>query len=110
MQKTLEITNENKFFRNIILKALGLFVILNIFFTLSDPLPALGQISAYNSLFPGRTRLPYGDQPELAYNLSLFQLDAMFASHEIDGMEKSDDEFLVIIIVDSATWGFVLKP
>jgi len=110
MQKTLEITNENKFFRNIILKALGLFVILNIFFTLSDPLPALGQISAYNSLFPGRTRLPYGDQPELAYNLSLFQLDAMFASHEIDGMEKSDDEYRVIIIGDSATWGFLLKP
>ena len=110
MQKTLDIPNNGKFFRNIILKALVLFVILNIIFAQSDPLPAIGRISAYNSLFPGRTRLPYGDLPELAYNMSLFQLDAMFASHEIVGKEKSNDEYRVIVIGDSATWGFLLKP
>jgi len=110
MQKISDRPNESKFVRNIILKALVLFVILNFVFALSNPLPAIGRISAYNFLFPGRTRLPYGDLPDLAYNLSLFELDAMFASHEIAGKEKSKDEYRVIVIGDSATWGFLLKP
>lgn len=110
MQKTSDIPNESKFVRNIILKALVLFVILNLVFSLSNPLPTIGRISAYNSLFLGRTRLPYGDLPDLAYNLSLFELDAMFASHEIAGKEKSKDEYRVIVIGDSAAWGFLLKP
>lgn len=110
MEKKLDIPKESKFVRNTILKALVLFVILNFVFALSDPLSTFGRISAYNSLFPGRSRLPYGDLPNLAYNLNLFQLEAMFASHEIAGKEKSNDEFRVIVIGDSATWGFLLKP
>jgi hypothetical protein len=89
-------------------KALGLFFILNFLFLMIDPLPALGRISAYNRLFPGRVRLPYGDNPQTSYNLSLFNLDAMLASHELWGSQKPQDEFRVILIGDSATWGFLL--
>lgn len=70
---------------------------------------ALGRFSAYNHVFPGRERLPYGERPELAYNLSLFNLEAMFASHTLAG-PKAKDEFRIILIGDSATWGFLLHP
>ena len=46
--------------------------------------------------------------PESSYNLSLYNLEAMFASHEIAGQPKPADEFRVILIGDSATWGFFL--
>lgn len=91
-------------------KGLLLFIIFNIAFSAIDPLPFIGSLSAYNWLLPGRVRLPYGDRPELAYNISLFSLEAMFASHEIAGVEKSPQEYRVILIGDSSTWGFLLKP
>jgi hypothetical protein len=72
-------------------------------------MPELGGISIYNHLVPGRTRLPFSSQPELSYNLSLYNLDAMFASHEI-AAAKPPDEYRVIILGDSSTWGFLLKP
>jgi len=87
-----------------------LFFVVNGFFALIYPLPTLSRISAYNSLFPGRKRLPYGDNPERSYNLSLFQLDAMFASHEISAGTKSNQEYRVIVIGDSSTWGYLLRP
>jgi hypothetical protein len=99
-----------RFVRNVILKALVLFIITNLLFAFTDPLPTLGRISAYNGLFPGRARLPYGERPDLAYNLSLFNLDAMFASHEIAGGRKPADEFRVVLVGDSSTWGFLLHP
>jgi len=99
-----------RFIRNIIIKALAMFIIANILFAFMNPLPALGRLSTYNGLFPGRLRLPYGDRPDLAYNLSLFNLDAMFASHEIANGRKPADEFRVVLIGDSSTWGFLLPP
>ena len=110
MQKTLPKTAERKFVRNITLKALVLFVILNLVFALSNLLPTLGHLSAYNIIFPGRLRLPYGDLPDLAYNLNLFQLDAMLASHEIAESVIATDEYRVVVIGDSASWGFLLRP
>jgi hypothetical protein len=98
------------FIRNVLLKALVLFVILNLVFLVWYPLPSLGQLTAYNSLFPGRKRLPYGENPTKAYNLSLFNLEAMFNSHELTAGVKPPDEFRVIFIGDSATWGFLLGP
>ncbi len=99
-----------RFIRNVVIKALVLFAIVNLLFAFTNPLPALGRLSLYNGLFPGRARLPYGDRPDLAYNLSLFNLDAMFASHEIAGGPKPADEYRVVLIGDSATWGFLLHP
>jgi len=93
---------------NIILKGLLLFIIINLLFALLQP--GIGRLSAYNIIFPGRERLPFGENSAKAYNLSLFDLDAMFASHEINGDEKQADEFRVILIGDSSVWGTLLKP
>ena len=94
----------------LLLKTLLLFAALNLLFAAANPLPALGRLSAYNVLFPGRPRLPYGDQPALSYNVSLFNLDAMFASHIIAGEPKPADEYRVILLGDSSVWGFLLTP
>jgi hypothetical protein len=94
----------------IVLKAAVLFLAANVLFALLDPMPALGRISLYNRLFPGRTRLPYGDNPAADYSLSPFSLDAMVASHELSGAGHRTDQFRVLLIGDSATWGFLLRP
>ena len=93
---------------NIILKGFLLFIIINVVFALLQP--RIGGLSAYNTVFPGRERLPFGENLAKAYNLSLFDLDAMFASHEINGDNKQADEFRVILIGDSSVWGTLLKP
>jgi hypothetical protein len=98
------------FNRNVIIKALVLFLLLNLIFALVWPIPPLGRISAYNSIFPGRLRLPYGDDPKKAYNLSLYNLEAMFASHELTNGIKPPDEYRILLIGDSSTWGFLLPP
>lgn len=103
-------TSETQFLRNVILKALLLFITLNLVFSLADPVQKLGRISAYNSIFPGRPRLPFGERPDLAYNLSLYNLPAMFASHTISGTPKTTDEYRVILVGDSSVWGFLLTP
>ncbi|MCU0487799.1 MAG: hypothetical protein MUE67_02465 [Anaerolineales bacterium] len=91
-------------------KGLLLFILLNLLFAAIYPMQTLGRLSAYNTLLPGRQRLPYGDNPEKANNLSLFNLEAMFASHELAGKaEKPAGEYRVIFIGDSATWGFLLQ-
>lgn len=97
-----------RFIRNVLVKALILFIAANLAFAACYPMPVLGRISAYNHLFPGRLRLPYGDNPDRAYNLSLFNLQAMFASHEIAAGPKPFNEYRVILIGDSSTWGFLL--
>jgi hypothetical protein len=99
-----------QFARNVVVKAVMLFLLIDLIFGLTDPLPSLGRITLYNHLYPGRERLPYGDEPQRAYNLSLFQLDAMFASTELAAGPKPGDEYRVIVIGDSATWGFLLPP
>jgi len=98
-----------RFFRNVLLKALLLFIVLNLLFAASNP-ARLGKISAYNHLFPGRLRFPFGENPAQAYNLSLFDLDAMFASHAIAAGPKPADEYRVILIGDSSVWGILLRP
>ncbi len=97
-----------RFARNVVIKALLLFAACNLLFTLAHPLPLLGRVSAYNHLFPGRLRLPYSDVPDKAYSLSLFQLDAMIASHELSAGPKPAGEYRVLLVGDSSTWGFLL--
>jgi hypothetical protein len=90
------------------LKVLVLFGIANLVLLPFSSLNDLGRISAYNRIFPGRQRLPYADDPAKAYSLSLYNLEAMFASHELAAGAKPDDEFRVFVIGDSSTWGFLL--
>lgn len=91
----------------LLLKAALFFVAFNLLFALLDPLPALGSLTLYNGLFRGRERLPYGETPA-AYNLSLDNLNAMFASTRL-AQPKAADEFRVIIIGDSSVWGTQLR-
>jgi hypothetical protein len=97
------------FVARVLLKALVLFVLVNLAFALLDPLPALGRVSVYNTLVPGRERLPYGEDPEQSYSLSLNSIDAMFASHQL-ARPKAGDEYRVLVMGDSSVWGFLLRP
>ena len=99
--------NEIKLF-NILIKGLTLFIIINLIFAVWQP--KMGQFSAYNVIFPGRERLPFGENSAESYNLSLFDLNAMFTSHVISGVPKNDNEFRVVLIGDSSVWGTLLKP
>jgi len=115
---------DTRFIRNVLLKALALFVAANLVFAAWNPLSPktgdntglLGRLSAYNLLFPGRERFPFGENPAHSYNLSLYSLPAMFASHEIAGGATgaaawaSADEYRVVLVGDSSVWGILLKP
>lgn len=96
-----------RFARNVLLKTLLLLLLANLIFAALNPLPALARLSAYNVLFPGRERLPFGERPDLAYNLSLFSLDAMLASHEAN-QDKQPGEYRVLVVGDSSVWGTLL--
>ena len=95
-------------FLRVIAKAALLFGLFNIVFAAIMPLDALGTLSLYNALLPGRERLPYGEQPAQSYNLSLYNIPAMMASHTL-ARPKAADEFRIILIGDSATWGWFLE-
>jgi hypothetical protein len=98
-----------RFLRNVIVKGLILFLVGDLAFIGIDT-AGLGKISLYNRLFPGRLRFPFGENPAQAYNLSLFNLDAMFAAHVISEAPKPVDEYRVLVIGDSATWGTLQRP
>lgn len=93
----------------IIVKTLILFALFNLVFAWTG-IGVSGKLSLYNHIFPGRLRLPFGENPGEAYNFSLDNLDAMFASHILAGSKKPADEFRVIVIGDSSTWGILLHP
>jgi hypothetical protein len=92
----------------LLLKATLLFVSFNFAFILISKFP-LGKLSLYNSVFPGRERFPFGETRE-SYNLSLFNLDAMFTSHVLAGTQKGPDEYRILLIGDSSVWGTLLTP
>ena len=92
----------------VLLKATLLFVLFNFAFLFMNDIP-FGKLSLYNFIFPGRERFPFGETRE-AYNLSLFDLDAMFASHVLAGTQKTPDEYRVLLIGDSSVWGTLLAP
>jgi hypothetical protein len=97
-----------KFLLQVIVKALLLFLLANLLLGAWAE-PHFGRISAYNGLFPGRPRFPFGETPREAYNFSLFDLDAMFAAHEI-AAQRPAAEYRVILIGDSSVWGTLLRP
>jgi len=96
------------FVARVVVKAAILFAALNVAFALLTPLPTLGRFSAYNTLLPGRERLPYGENPAESYNLSLYNIPAMLASHTWAAAD--DDEFRVLVAGDSSVWGILLEP
>ncbi|HWQ84324.1 MAG TPA: hypothetical protein VN363_07145 [Anaerolineales bacterium] len=110
MSSSIDHEYSSRFWVRVILKALFLFLGLNLLFGILDPMQFLGKLTIYNSFIPGRVRLPYGENPASAYNLSLYNLPAMFASHELAGAQKPPDEYRVILIGDSSTWGYLLAP
>lgn len=97
-----------RFLRNVLIKGLLLFAVFNLVWAAFNP--SLGRLSSYNILFHGRERLPFGEDSARSYNLSLYDLDAMFASLKLDGTPKAADEFRIFVIGDSSTWGTLLKP
>lgn len=93
---------------NALWKGLILFMAVNLLFGAIQP-GAFGRISLYNSLFPGRERLPFGENIQRSYNLSLYNLDAMFASLNLT-KNKPGEEYRVLVIGDSSVWGTLLRP
>lgn len=92
----------------VLVKAALLFALVNAAFALLDPIPIIGRASVYNVLAPGRERLPYGTNAA-ACLLTLDSLEAMFASHAVSAPKRAD-EFRLILIGDSSTWGIQLLP
>ena len=95
------------FVMRVILKAAVLFIGFNAMFVLLTPMQWINQATLYNTVFPGRERLAYSDNPKDAYNISLGSLDAMFASHVISNETRSD-VVRVAMIGDSSVWGVLL--
>lgn len=96
------------FVGRVVVRALLLFALVNIVYAVAQPLPLINRISPHNTLIAGRDRLPYADNPDEVFNLSLTQLDGMFAVHEIEGARKAADEFRVLVLGDSGVWGWLL--
>jgi len=92
----------------VLIKAMILFALFNFAFIFTHNIP-FGKLSLYNVIFPGRERFPFGETKE-SYNLSLFDLDAMFASHVLAGTEKTPAEYRVFLVGDSSVWGTLLTP
>jgi hypothetical protein len=90
------------------LKALLLFAIFNLAFA-GLGTERLGRLSAYNWLLPGRARFPFGEDPDRAYNLSLYNIDAMFAAHSVS-TSPADGALRVFVLGDSSVWGTLLRP
>ncbi len=92
----------------VLVKTALLFLLLNALFAWTYPLEPLGRLSLYNHLWAGRLRLPYGEDPARSYNLSLYNVPAMFHSHTVV-QPKEENTFRVLVIGDSATWGWFLE-
>lgn len=93
----------------IIVKSLLLLLLINYAFILIMNVP-IGKLSLYNHLFTGRERFPFGENPQASYNLSIYNLDAMIASHQIAAVPKADDEYRVFVVGDSSVWGYLQPP
>ena len=108
-QKNLSTKNTWIFLRKTIVRAILFFIAFNFIYILFANSINGVTVSAYNFIFPGRERLPFGENSRESYNLSLYDIDAMVASHQIAGVpEKAEDEYRVIVIGDSSIWGTLL--
>jgi hypothetical protein len=85
----------------VLIKAVCLFVLVN--FVYAWIVPQVSRVSAYNLIFPGRTRLPFGIVGD-PYTVAVHDVDAMFTSHLIHA-PKNRNEYRVALIGDSSVWG-----
>ncbi len=97
-----------KFLRAVLIRTLILLIAFATIILAVDPARGLGKTSFYNRLFLGRERFPYGENPQRSYNMTINDLDAMFASHAVT-QDKTDDEFRVFVFGDSSVWGTLLR-
>jgi len=86
-------------------KALLLFLILNLAFAYFNP--PVANLTIYNWLVPGRLRFPFASG--WVDDVSVGNLDALFASHVISA-PKQPNEFRVVLLGDSSVWGELLSP
>ncbi len=96
------------FVLRVLTKTMLFLLVFNLLFAWIYPMEALGAASLYNRLWPARLRLPYGEDPTQSYNISLYNISAMFHSHILT-TPKKEDEFRIVVIGDSATWGWFLE-
>ncbi|MBO9309669.1 MAG: hypothetical protein J7551_07800, partial [Chloroflexi bacterium] len=92
----------------VLLKAAALFALFNIVWYVAQPLTILNKLSVYGVLFPPRERFPFAEFPEASYAVSIDSLDQLFVSHRI-ALPKAADEFRVVLLGDSAVWGYLLR-
>lgn len=95
----------------LLVKAFILFLAANFFFAAFDP--PVGRLSIFNRLIPGRVRFNAernSDDPSSSGVLVFDDLDAMFASHVISNGTKPANEYRIILLGDSAVWGFEVPP
>lgn len=95
--------------RNLLLKATALFVLFNVIYYVVQPLNLLNRLTVYNTLVPGRLRFPFSESSDVSYSLIVTNIDQMLASHVL-ARPKAADEFRVLMIGDSAVWGYLLEP
>ena len=95
----------------IFFKAVLLFLAVLLIFQIVDPVKILSHLSVYNVVVAGRQRLPFNDYAEIsqAYNISITRIEPMLRSH-IVASPKPPDEYRVILLGDSALWGYLLPP
>jgi hypothetical protein len=91
---------------HLFVKAIILFAVANLLFALVNP--PVQKLSLYNSIFPGRLRFPFGGGIS-SYDLTIDELDAIFAAHIISAEPKPADEFRIIVLGDSSIWGELLS-
>jgi len=91
----------------IVIKAIFLLLCFNFAYPLIQKIP-FQNITLYNHLVQGRERLPFGETPQLSYNLTMNDMDAMLLSHEIS-KRNADDSRKIVIGGDSSIWGTLLE-
>lgn len=87
----------------------GIIVFLLVEFVFLSFHPDLNLLNVYAPLELKRTRFPTSTNAPEDAALDVGNLDAMFASH-IVSRPKANDEFRVLLLGDSAMWGFFLQP
>lgn len=100
-------STSKRFILNVIGKALVLLIVFHFLFIYIN-FPDIGDISLYNFFFPGRERFPFGENPSKSNNLTINDLNAMFASLRLDKAAKPNDEYRIFIFGDSSVWGSLL--